>query len=427
MKKVSYLICCIAICNIFVLSGCSVITTEVSNPVIEIFEKEDVDYKHFSESAQRALNKIYSDHFFEAICMDEDDFIENIEEMDTLYSLSSSNSSKKLLNAKFEDLIIRYDICTANANAMAVYTAVKEYCYICSNRGIEIKPGIYIYKLASDSSEKEVKFNGSNRDLKLFLNNVINIEARNGYCYIKINDYSEPSAAYWAERKSTLSNADNLKSFYVWSIKEYQEGMELIGAYPVTYSIVDSVYLRTAEEIGHYSLLDLIYNAAYEDSDIDKVTYENLSDIFKDEIKEWVSYYELSNSETLGDIYTKDKYDNINELNSEAKQLHTAISASLTLAGIANIEIESSEIINKYDGDIDLWFGDYDADLKAYLGEDYEGYYYVYINPDTYSVNFALWSEQPIPDSCKYQFTEQEQSKLWRDGVRIGCYPLIYN
>lgn len=427
MKKGLYVISCIAMCAVFIFSGCNVIKTEISNPITEIFDEGGVDYKSFSEPAQKALYRIYSNHFFEAICMDEDDLIEKIEEVEALCSLSSSNSSEKkeLLDARFEDVIIRYDICIANANALAVCAAAAEYSYICSDKGIEIKPGTYFFKLASESSEKEVKFNGSNRDLKLFLNDVINIEARNGYCCIEINDYSEPTAAYWAESRATLSNVENLKSSYVWSIKEYQEGMKPIGAYPVTYSITDSVYLRTAEEINHSSILDLFYNAAYEDSDNDEETYENLSDIFIDEINEWESYFESFESETSDVTYTKDQYDNIKKSNAEAKQVHIALSSCATQASIYDIKIENAEITNNYDGDTDLLFGDYDPDLESYLGESFKGYYYVYLNPETYSVYFALWSEQPIPDSYKHQLSEDEQKKLWANDIRIGCYPLL--
>lgn len=429
MKKRSFAASCIVLCAAVLFTGCNVFKMEVSNPITEIFDESGIDYRAFSEPAQQALYGIYADHFFGAINMDEDDLADNIKETKALQSLSTSSSSEnqELLNAKFEDVIIRYDICKVNANAVAVGVAAMTYSELCSNDDAKLKNGAYIFKLSSKSSNKKIKFNGSKSDLNNFLNKVINIESRNGYCYININEDGEPDTAYWAENGSMLSNEENLKSSYVWNIEEYQKGMKPIGAYPVTYSITNSAYLRIAEEIGTSSFIDLFYNVEYEDSDNDEEMFENLSDIFWNEIDEWEEYFEAENSKTSDVTYTKDQYEDMESSNAYAKQVHTALSACATLAGIDNITIGSSEITNNYDGDLNLLFGDFDPDLKSYLGESFKGYYYVYLNPETYSVYFALWSEQPIPDSCKYQFTDDEQKKLWAKDIKVGCYPLAAN
>lgn len=412
-------------CTAFIFSGCNVIKTEISNPITGIFDEGGVDYKSFSEPAQKALYRIYSDHFFEATGINEDNFDDVVEYMKNLFSKVTSNSLEisALTNATFEDQIIQYDISTAQANAEAISYAVEKYSNKCAENKIAVKSGVHIYKLASESPEKEVKYNGSDSDLKLFINNVINYEARNGYCYIEINEYGAPVAVYWADKKSVFNNNDNLTSFYRWDIEEYQNGADLIGAYPASFSIVNIATSRIAEKTSVASKFSLS-SLDFDEIEAGEV-YDNLVEIFKEEIDDWINYFESFDSETSDMSYTKEQFEDMSSSNVNAKQVHTALASCATQASIYDIKIENAEITNNYDGDTDLLFGDYDPDLESYLGESFKGYYYVYLNPETYSVYFALWSEQPIPDSYKHQLSEDEQKKLWANDIRIGCYPLL--
>lgn len=425
MKKRLFAMSCIAVCAAVIFSGCNVIKTEISNPITEIFDESGIDYKSFSEPAQQALYRINSEHFFEAMFdTDEEEIADTIEKIEDIFFEGTSNSMEvaALTNAVFEDLIIRYDISVTNSNAAAVLYAAKKYCNECSENDIAVKSGVHIYSIASKSPEKAVKYNGSDRDLQRFIDDVINVESRNGYCYININEYGVPIAAYWADDKSEFENEDELKSYYIWNIEDYQNGGKVIGFNSCKFNVTNTITYRTIEKT---TLADSVQFDT--ERVINSVVCDNLTDIFIREIDEW--NIEKNVSSTLGQTeknsagsITQEQEDNRVSSNAEAKQVHTAVAASATQAGIYDIKIENSEITNKNDGDTYLPFGDFD--LKDYLGDDFSGYYYAYLNTETYSVRFALWSDQPIPDSYKYQLTEEEQKELWAKDIRIGCYPL---
>lgn len=428
MKKRLFAMSCIAVCAAVIFSGCNVIKTEISNPITEIFDENGVDYRSFSEPAQQALYEINADHFFEAeLITYETQIAEIIDGVRDIFSEATSNSMEvsALTNALFEDIIIQYDVSVANANAASAFYAVEKYCNKCSENNIVVKPGVHIYKIASKSSKKAVKYSGSDSDLRLFINDVINKEARNGYCYINVNEYGAPVSVYWSANKSGFDKEDELKSYYIWDTEKYQNGDNIIGSNLGKYNIVNTMLHRTIEKT---TLADIIQTDTYGVGKIDnRIIYENLRDIFIREIDEWENYFESLDSETSDVTYTKVQYEDMESSNAYAKQVHTALSACATLAAIDNITIGSSEITNNYDGDLNLLFGDFDPDLKSYLGESFKGYYYVYLNPETYSVYFALWSEQPIPDSYKYQLTADEQKQMWANDIRIGCYPLAWD
>lgn len=65
-----------------------------------------------------------------------------------------------------------------------------------------------------------------------------------------------------------------------------------------------------------------------------------------------------------------------------------------------------------------------ERDLADYLGSKFYGYLYAEVEPDMYSVKYALWSEDPIPEEYRHQLTADEQDALAEDGIIIGCYPL---
>lgn len=141
-----------------------------------------------------------------------------------------------------------------------------------------------------------------------------------------------------------------------------------------------------------------------------------------------------SSAEGLTDVVQSSE---LNTLNANAKQIHTASASGLTQLGINNYDFGTEESIASlsFNGVTDdtikiTWDNvsnlpaDERLDLIAYLGKDYTGYAYVEFRPATYSVPFALWSEDPIPDEYRHQLTADEQKALAYDGIFIGCYPI---
>lgn len=108
--------------------------------------------------------------------------------------------------------------------------------------------------------------------------------------------------------------------------------------------------------------------------------------------------------------------------NANAKSCHTSAMVVLTQAAIYDETIGGSEISN--DGGIMFRFGDTETDCSDYLGESFTGYVYGEFDFDDCSVDFMLWSEEPIPDGMKHLISSEEQQEYAEQGVYIGCYPI---
>lgn len=81
------------------------------------------------------------------------------------------------------------------------------------------------------------------------------------------------------------------------------------------------------------------------------------------------------------------------------------------------IEVENSDI---YIGD------NIKADISEYR-KSKDGYIYGSYS-DGYGVDFALWSETPIPEEHRHIMTEKETKRIAKkEGLVIGCYPTLSN
>lgn len=108
--------------------------------------------------------------------------------------------------------------------------------------------------------------------------------------------------------------------------------------------------------------------------------------------------------------------------NASAKTVYTAFAAALTQMGISGVEFDEYEFYNEASGDLNIVVDGYDLGLVDYLGDSFTGYFYVSVDPYTYAVNFALWSEEPI--DYFYQYSDYDQEYYAEEGQYIGCYPL---
>ena len=145
------------------------------------------------------------------------------------------------------------------------------------------------------------------------------------------------------------------------------------------------------------------------------ITEEQLNDL----IDAVAGDFEWLVGEDMSDYVKKSK---IAQANANAKMVHTACTANT-----AQRYAEGDE--NLVGGAIegsgtDFTVGGVKIDISNYLGDDFTGYAYGYVNGDIFAVEYTLWSKQPIPDEYKRQLTEAEQKELSENGITIGCYPL---
>ncbi len=108
--------------------------------------------------------------------------------------------------------------------------------------------------------------------------------------------------------------------------------------------------------------------------------------------------------------------------NANSKTVYTALAVQLTEMAIDGETVKGSVIEGK---DLDISIGGKKYDLSDYLGDEFHGYVYGECDPDTYSVNYVLWSDDPIPDEYRHQLDRDEQDTLADDGTCIGCYPVL--
>lgn len=299
------------------LTGCSVIETDVQNPITDIFDEYGIDYNSFSEPTKKALNNIHAEHFFEATEKNDDGFSVSIEALSGVYSLMTENEleAAALLNASYEDIIIQYDISVTNANAAAIYYAIEEYSSECIRNDKPIKAGDYINKVSVNSGNSNINYNGKTSDLKHFIDNVINYEARGGYYYVKVNDFGFPLAVYWSKEKSAIKNEDDLTSFYRYDYEEYQDGEDIVGAYPVTFTMKNGT-------LGRVMKKTVLANEESRDVDEfeDMILYGKLVELFEDEVDYNISSLVNGNNEEQQSIYVTER---ITEQNQENITIET--------------------------------------------------------------------------------------------------------
>lgn len=74
----------------------------------------------------------------------------------------------------------------------------------------------------------------------------------------------------------------------------------------------------------------------------------------------------------------------------------------------------------------EMYLGDIKTDISEYR-KSKDGYIYGSYS-DGYGVDFALWSETPIPEEHRHIMTEKEARKIAKkEGLIIGCYPTLSN
>lgn len=422
-----------ALCIVCMLTGCSVqlTTLEIENAWTNTLDENNIDYKMFSEPAKQVIYSLRSndiDGFFSPYSDD----IAMLKKLIS-YTDASDMESDAIVNAAVEDAFIIAGITEAYANAESINYAVKTYCERCYENQKVVKPGKHAIRLSSKVTSGKVKYNGKISDLKKFLNNYIHPESRNGYCVIEINDYNTPVSVKWSKMKIEDTEESYTSSF---DIAEVEMGADIVGNYPNKFYVTNTITDRTISKSSLSSELG-DYQAASISSDDIKDMQDWLVETFNYEIDNAINLAELgdddANIEIINDIGDDTSTENYSEYelesmmstaNSNAKQVYTAFNAALTQMSIQGIKPNTYEFCNGSDSDLEAIINGYDLDLTSYLGDEFKGYYYVYFNPDTYNVYYALWSEKTIPDDMKKTLTTNEQNQLLKNGVAIGCFPI---
>lgn len=117
------------------------------------------------------------------------------------------------------------------------------------------------------------------------------------------------------------------------------------------------------------------------------------------------------------------KKSKMSSANANTKSVFTAVSTKLVQMDIDG-EAVSSDVVTGVGSKITIDGKEYD--MSDYLGEEFEGYYYIKIDPEKYYAEYAVWSVDPIPDEYKRQISRDEQESLADDDIFIGCYPFNY-
>ena len=105
-----------------------------------------------------------------------------------------------------------------------------------------------------------------------------------------------------------------------------------------------------------------------------------------------------------------------------AKKAHVAASTVLTNLAITGTEIDGRTFENN--GTVFI-FGSNEVNAADYLGSYFTGYVYGVYDAEYGSVQYTLWSNEPIPDEYKRLLTAGEKADLAKQGIIIGCYPEI--
>lgn len=110
----------------------------------------------------------------------------------------------------------------------------------------------------------------------------------------------------------------------------------------------------------------------------------------------------------------------LSKADEKAKQIHTAATASIAQMYVEGIEVDGGKFENS--GTVFI-FGDTESNMAELLGNSFSGYVYGVFEYETYNVEYALWSAEPIPEEYRRKLTDSEQEALAEQGIIIGCYP----
>ena len=105
-----------------------------------------------------------------------------------------------------------------------------------------------------------------------------------------------------------------------------------------------------------------------------------------------------------------------------ARHAYNAASAGLTELAINGKVTDGNTFENK--GTVFV-FGSSETNVADYLGNYFTGYVYGSYNSEIFTVDYALWSSETIPDEYKRMLTTEEKEALAKQGIIIGCYPEI--
>jgi len=121
----------------------------------------------------------------------------------------------------------------------------------------------------------------------------------------------------------------------------------------------------------------------------------------------------------------------ISSANANAKLVHTSVSAGLTQCSIAGGTVQAGAdgdpidiIVNAGSGTLVKTWGTYKCDLENYLGNNYTGFGKANVNPNTYSVNYALWGAKSTEVASGQLKASEQESIAKAQGLIQGCYPL---
>lgn len=110
----------------------------------------------------------------------------------------------------------------------------------------------------------------------------------------------------------------------------------------------------------------------------------------------------------------------IAQANANAKTVHTSCMVMIVQELVSNDKKLSGVIEGN---GTDFTIGGERYDFSDLLGEDFTGYSYGYANKSD-TVEWTLWSKNPIPEAYKKPLTREEQDKLAGEKIFIGCYPV---
>ena len=110
----------------------------------------------------------------------------------------------------------------------------------------------------------------------------------------------------------------------------------------------------------------------------------------------------------------------ISSANANAKLVNTALAVQLTMMNMDDESLIGNVITGE---SVNVIIDGNEIDMTDYLGSNFHGYLYAEVVPYAYAVDYALWSEEPIPNEYRHQLSSSEQQSLADDGIIIGCYP----
>lgn len=434
MKKSIYIkiIIFCAVSMTLLLTGCSnqLIEYDVENEWMDTIKESNIDYKEFSFAAQNSIYEMRSDYISDFT----PDVIKNIKGMLSLSDVSEMEKDA-IVSAAVEDTLIYVHVLRAYANAKAIDYAVDEYCQKCYESEAIVKEGKYTLKLSASTHNGKIKYNGKVSDLKKYLNKYIQPEARNGYCTIEINSYNTPIFVCWSKDKIDKEIYEKNVSYQSFNVEEIQNGIAVVGTYPGNFSIRNSITNRVISKTSVSPYLG--------DFREDYLTFEDFEDLFDDitfilecDIDDSIYADEFKTEENKKDTANFDrKKQSISYSEAQftqncakAKNVHTASTAACAQAyADAHIDDEEYDIPTGWiDGEGTYLTKDGKTlDLTTGLGSDFKDYMYVHIDEYSYSVLYAVWSSEPIPQECKSLLSlhgELTKEEAFKYGV--GCYPV---